>query len=235
MTVKKKVDLEAVWSQVPTDYYQQGVKKNLLQRFWHLTKLRTVKNLIGVKAKKILDVGCASGWFLNQLQNAYPKAHCFGIDPYKNSVIFGKKIYPRLHLKIADGHHLPFSESSFDVVVCTEVLEHVRKPSIVLREIKRVLKKDGCAIIEMDTGNWLFNLVWRIWKHLDGQVWTNAHLHIFTAEKLKKLIIKEKFRIENSVFFNFGMAVAFKCRLFTQKKSFKSKIRQSGHQKCPNQ
>jgi len=48
---------------------------------------------------------------------------------------------------IADAHSLPFKEESFSQIICTEVLEHVESPIKVLKEIKRVMRKDGIALV----------------------------------------------------------------------------------------
>jgi len=70
-----------------------------------------------------------------------------------------KKRYKELKLIRADAHNLPFKNNSFDLVICTEVLEHVVNPEKVLGEIKRVLTNDGIAIVEMDSGNFIFKIV----------------------------------------------------------------------------
>lgn len=48
---------------------------------------------------------------------------------------------------LADGHALPFRGGSFDFVIATEVIEHVRHPFKFLREIKRVLKPSGRVLL----------------------------------------------------------------------------------------
>ena len=48
---------------------------------------------------------------------------------------------------IADAHFLPFKDQSFSQIICTEVLEHVNSPIKVLKEIKRVMRKGGLALI----------------------------------------------------------------------------------------
>jgi SAM-dependent methyltransferase len=46
-----------------------------------------------------------------------------------------------------DGHKLPFEDSSFDAVICNQVLEHVFEPDAFLREIARVLKAGGRLLL----------------------------------------------------------------------------------------
>ncbi len=205
--------LEEIWHQVPPDYYQKGVKVSLFQRIWHTRKLQVVLQLIAkshMVSKKILDVGCASGWFLSQVALKYPNAESAGVDVYKDAISYGNKLYPLLHLQYADGHSLPFSDKSFDLVICTEVLEHVLSPEKVLREIKRVMTSNGIAIIEMDTGNFLFRAVWYWWTNLRHGVWKDSHIHAFNTKKLERLIITSGFSIAEKKIFNVTMAVAYR-------------------------
>jgi SAM-dependent methyltransferase len=48
---------------------------------------------------------------------------------------------------VADLHHLPVADASFDAVVCTEVLEHVAEPAIVLAELSRALRPGGRLLL----------------------------------------------------------------------------------------
>jgi SAM-dependent methyltransferase len=48
---------------------------------------------------------------------------------------------------VADLHRLPVEEASFDAVVCTEVLEHVAEPAVVLAELRRVLRPGGSLLL----------------------------------------------------------------------------------------
>lgn len=190
---KKSKDLEEIWEQVPPDYYQKGVRTNLLQKLWHTRKLEAILKLIDIRPTSILDVGCASGWFLNEISKRYPNARCAGIDIYSNAILYGKKGYKNLYLLKADAHSIPFPGNSFNVVICTEVLEHVSNPEKVLQEIKRVLKSNGIAIVEMDTGNWIFKFIWHIWTNMFRGVWRDSHIHSFNTQKLKNLILKNNF------------------------------------------
>lgn len=208
---KKHKDLEKIWKQVPPDYYQKGIRTNLLQKFWHTRKLKAILELISVYPISILDVGCASGWFLNEISKRYPNAQCTGIDVYNKAIFYGKKKYKNLHLFQADAHNIPYPDNSFNVVICTEVLEHVSNPEKVLQEIKRVLKRDGIAIVEMDTGNWMFKSIWHIWTNIFRGVWRDSHIHTFNTQLLQKMISKNKFSVNKNIF-NFTMAVAFRLK-----------------------
>lgn len=213
--MKKSIDqkaLEHIWHAVPVDYYQRGVSHNILQRLWHTGKIRAVDAFIEKDEATILDVGCASGWFLSEIIKRHPHAKGSGIDVYDDAIAYGKILYPHLTLKQADGHTIPFKDQSFDVVMCNEVLEHVVDPGKVLEEIKRVLKKDGVGIIEMDTGNWLFRSVWYIWTHVLHGVWEDAHIQVYTEKILKQQILDAGFIITKQREFNIGMAVVFQIK-----------------------
>lgn len=195
--------------QVPPNYYQKGIEENILQKIWHTRKLEVVLSEIDFYPSNILDVGCASGWFLFQISKKFKKAKCTGIDVYRESIKFGKKKYPRIRFKVADAHKIPYKSGSFELVVCTEVLEHIDKPEIALKEIRRVLKKTGIAIIELDSGSWLFSVVWYLWRLGRGAVWKDSHLHSFNINKLEKMLRKTGFVIKKSKKFNIGMAMVF--------------------------
>ncbi|MGA9852144.1 MAG: class I SAM-dependent methyltransferase [Gammaproteobacteria bacterium] len=89
----------------------------------------------------VLDIGCADGWARMVVNNcAY-----VGLD-YPTTAIAMYRTTPDV---FADGHAIPFAGSSFDTVLLLEVLEHVRDPECVLREIARVLKPGGRLLLSV--------------------------------------------------------------------------------------
>ncbi len=201
-----------VVEQVPPDYYQKGVRENFLQRKWHMGKLQSVLSVIEGDPKKILDIGCASGWFLSNIGKKYPRAKCHGVDIYDKAIEFGEKKYPKITFKVSDAHKIPYRAGEFDLIICTEVMEHVEDPLTVLKEMRRLLSKNGQAVIELDSGSLLFSVVWYLWRLGQGNVWNHSHLHSFNIEKLEKLIRKSGLKVEFRRKFNYGMAMIFSVR-----------------------
>lgn len=206
----RKAELKKILKQVPVDYYQDSTKNNFLQNYWHRQKMANFKKIIGKnKFKKVLDLGSASGYMTNEISRVLPTAKIWGVDAYKEAIAFGRKKYPHIKFKIGDAHKLPFSAGSFDLVVCYETIEHVVSPPKMLKEIQRVLAKNGKAIVAMDSGSPLFRVIWFVWEKTKGRVWQRAHLHPFKHKELEELIKESGFKIVKKKFSHFGMEVIF--------------------------
>lgn len=202
--------LSNIWNQVPVNYYQTGIRKNIFQRIWHGRKISLAKQIIkGLNFSSCLDVGCASGYMISQIAQSNPDAQYFGVDVYGKAIQYAKKIYPDIFFKTASAQKLPFKGNSFDLLVCYETIEHVQDPILTLKEMKRVLKKDGTLILAMDSGSSLFRLVWSIWKKTYGRAWRNSHLHPFKHDELDQIILESGFKVKNKLFSHLGMEVVY--------------------------
>lgn len=205
-----KRKLKLIWQQLPVDYYDKGLSNNLFQKIWHKHKMNVLKNILPKgRVNKIIDIGCASGIITNYLTSIYPQADIVGMDVYQEIIRYAKTKHPNIKFIVGDAHKIPFSNDSYDLVLCYETIEHVINPMVVLHEIKRLVKKDGVVIIAMDSGNLLFRLIWFIWERTKGKVWRNAHLHPFSQNCLEQLIRDSDFKIKQKYFSHFGMEVIF--------------------------
>lgn len=95
--------------------------------------------------KKVLSVGCAVATEL------YPFFRrdfiAVGIDPERKFLLEGKMREHADCLILGIGESIPLKDNYFDLVLLFDVLEHVIKPELVLREIKRVLKANGLLFL----------------------------------------------------------------------------------------
>ena len=204
----QNINLYKIWSQVPFDYYQQGVKKNLLQKIWHGQKIRIAKKILAtLRFKNCLDLGCASGYMLSEIAKDYPDLDFVGVDVYDKSIEFAKKTYPHIKFITSDVVNLPLKDQSFDLIISYETFEHVLNPVRFLKEVRRVLKDDGTFILAMDSGSWLFRIVWAIWEKTFGKAWESAHLHPINHLYLEKSVKKAGFRVRKKILTHLGMEV----------------------------
>lgn len=207
----RPMQLSDIWAQVPPDYFDRGIRKNILQRFWHRKKLSVVREAVGGgQVKTILEVGSADGTAIATLTRNLNCQRVLAIDPYFPPLRYGSTRHPAIQFIQADGHQLPFRSQSVDVVTLLETLEHVENPEQSLMELKRVLSKNGRIIVEMDSGTPLFQFVWGLWKLLGpGKVWRSSHLTFFDVKRLERLFRKTGFVVKEKRLFTLGMGVCF--------------------------
>ncbi len=160
----------------------------------HYDKERFQKILSEIKENySVLDIGCGNsllGDFLNK-NNYY-----VGLD-------INTKYINNLHSRGINGlvgsvEHLPFKKSTFDFVICTEVLEHVFNPKQVIENIHEILKKNGTAIISVpniaywDTRK---DLLLGIFAENKSKFYPPEHIRFFTRDDISRLIDDAGLRI----------------------------------------
>lgn len=213
---KKQEKLAAeLHENVPPDWYHRSLKENIFQRYWHTRRFEEVKKVVEPVEGKVLDIGSADGTFTKVVLDATHAKKVIGIDVLKTSVAWANKHWknnPKMIFQVGDAHKLKFKPNEFDAVFSLEVLEHVFDPIIVLKEIKRVLKKNGYAVLLVPAENTLFKIVWFLWHYSGRMVWKDTHLHHYSNSQLMKLAKKVGFRIEVDKKFILGMLHLIKVR-----------------------
>ncbi len=105
--------------------------------------LATVPTVIP-SAGRVLDVGCGSKPY-RHLFNGQGQSYT-GLEFTPANKTGSRSDAPEV---IADAHHLPIKPGSLDLVLVTEVLEHVAQPEIILHEVHRVLKPGGRVVVTL--------------------------------------------------------------------------------------
>lgn len=90
------------------------------------------------KGKKLLDIGCGTGYLLRTAEQK--GLITFGIDISKEAVNISKNVASNSQLVVADGEELPFCNGCFDYITCLGTLEHFLDVNKGVREIARVSK-----------------------------------------------------------------------------------------------
>jgi ubiquinone/menaquinone biosynthesis C-methylase UbiE len=97
---------------------------------------------------KLLDVGCLEGSYTRMFADSVGAGSVHGVDVSLTDDARAKGI-EAVEFDLNSGKKLPYADGEFDVVVCIESLEHIYPTDFILREIRRVLKLKGTAIIDV--------------------------------------------------------------------------------------
>ncbi len=170
--------------------YYHCVKNKPFTDPWGL--LQEIKNMVKpsmVDGKKVLDIGCGSGWIEEMLLDKGAKA-IDAIDISEEVIKSAKaKKLKKVKYKVAGATNLPYPDSSFDLVVCFEVMEHIEKDgeNNLFSEASRVLKKNGYFLLTTPFQD-------PITKALDPAFWINGHRH-YSINKVNGFAESNGFKI----------------------------------------
>ena len=144
------------------------------------------------KSKRILDVGCGNGSVACRLiQEGYD---VYGIDASITGINYCSKKYPeRFFVQDISSEQLPDSLAvlRFDVVISTEVIEHIYAPRSYMRLIKNALSPRGIVIVSTPYHGYLKNLVMALLNRLDGHftvLWDGGHIKFWSKRTLSMLL-----------------------------------------------
>ena len=138
---------------------------------------------VGGPGKDVLDLGCRTGAVTRHYVDGN---NVVGVDVDRTAL---KRIEDELGVSTvwADvDERLPFDDSSFDVVVCGELLEHIRDPDRLIEEVRRVLRPGGTLVGSVPNG---YRLKSRL-LFLRGRPpeADPTHLHLYSAAMLAELL-----------------------------------------------
>ncbi len=103
--------------------------------------------------ERALDVGCGNGGMLENLARRCPEAELFGAELSAELVArAGRRLRSTARIINAHAGRLPFAAGSFDLLTMTELLEHLKEPESVLRELRRVVREQGRLLLTFPNG-----------------------------------------------------------------------------------
>jgi SAM-dependent methyltransferase len=126
--------------------------KNPTRRWLHCTRRDWIVATLGRYAKqgrrKALEVGFGLGVYLPALTEMYDEVVAIDVD--EDLLERGRSLaakYPNLHLAGDDITHSALSDNSFDIILCTEVVEHIADSAKAIAEMHRILRPHGVLVL----------------------------------------------------------------------------------------
>ncbi|OKL62694.1 hypothetical protein UA08_01154 [Talaromyces atroroseus] len=148
---------------------------------------------------KLLDIGCGPGTITVDLASYIPQGHITGLENGEGVLtqaraLAEEKGVANIDFVLGDANELAYDDEAFDVVLCHQVLQHVRDPVRILQEMKRVAKVGGIvAVRESDygafvwypnsegMGNWR-DLYHKVTRHNGGEPDAGRMLHAWAKQ-----------------------------------------------------
>lgn len=102
----------------------------------------------------LLDIGCGVGDLLQEARSRRPRIGLSGLDFSPKAIQGARSALPDGDFKeFVIERHLPYESASFDMVLCTDVLEHLLYPQLVVAELVRICKPGGMVVIVVPDGD----------------------------------------------------------------------------------
>lgn len=132
------------------DYHGGLLRMNAYTRARYDLVLEHVRKAIVPGGGRILEVGCGDGALCGVLHQALGLP-ITGVDTSETGLALARKMFASRgfagEFRLISGYGTGFGDASFDVVVCSDVIEHVDDPDAMLREMHRLLVPEGRLVI----------------------------------------------------------------------------------------
>lgn len=128
--------------------YSRGYQENSPGGYALRIRKQRVVELLDKRGGRVLDVGCGPGMMVQELLDL--GCEFWGVDASPNMIVqcraeFGNA--HRAHFAVSDATSLPFPDGFFDTVICTGVIGHVRAAESAIKEMARVVKRNGTLLV----------------------------------------------------------------------------------------
>jgi len=116
-------------------------------KYWKIASTWKANEMINLirqieheKFHSVLEVGCGYGMILQEISKYFDIHQVVGIDNHELTLKMAKKISPNCTYIVMDAYNLSFPNDSFDLVVLSDIIEHLEHPELLLKEARRVSK-----------------------------------------------------------------------------------------------
>lgn len=144
MLINSNLDYENYWDNSYTHNRHPSVR--LRNRF-------ILDQLTRIKFDSVVDVGCGDGYLINIIKENFPGKKLSGLDISKKIIEINKSKFNDINFQQLDisNNHLDFNDKQ-DVVICSEVIEHLVDWQIALKHLVNLINDKGYLILTTQSG-----------------------------------------------------------------------------------
>jgi len=130
-----------------SESYDRCILQWLLFGPSHRVLVRRIREVLGDRPGRVLDVGCGTGVFTARLRAALPHVEVYGVDLVSEMLSKGRPRWRSHHGHVfpvqGDSERLPFASATFDIVTCANSFHHYPRQDRAVAEMRRVLNAGG--------------------------------------------------------------------------------------------
>ena len=154
------------WTDELTSFHEKTAGENhFIDLASRQHALRQLRKHLREESPLILEVGCSSGFLLRSIRKRFPRAFLMGSDYVSVPLLNLAQEMPDIPLMQFDLTKCPLPDRSVDAVVLLNVLEHIENDSGAMKQVNRILKPGGIAIIEVPAGPRLYDVYDKLLRH----------------------------------------------------------------------
>ncbi len=146
--------------------------------------------------QRVLDVGCSSGYLARPLTERGVRVVGVELDP--EAADEARAVCEDVVVGDVETMELPFEAGSFDVVLCGDLIEHLRDPGSALARLRPFLRPGGRLVLTTpNVANWAMrlSLLGGRWRYTDRGILDRTHVHLFTRKALVETVGAAGYRI----------------------------------------
>jgi ubiquinone/menaquinone biosynthesis C-methylase UbiE len=147
----------------------------------------------------IMDIGCSSGFLLRDIKKQFPHAQVVGADYVPAPLHKLAKVHPDWPLIQFDLTTSPLPDACLDAASLANVLEHIGDDAMAVKQVYRMLRPGGVAVIEVPAGPHLFDVY-------DKQL---MHFRRYSQKSLNELLAGAGFEVHDESHIGFFVYPAF--------------------------
>jgi 2-polyprenyl-3-methyl-5-hydroxy-6-metoxy-1,4-benzoquinol methylase len=146
--------------------------------------------------KRVLDVGCSSGYLARPLVEH--GCTVVGIERDEEAAGAARVVCADVLVGDVETMELPFEPGSFDVVLCGDLIEHLRDPHAFLARMRPLLREGGLLVLTTpNVANWAvrLGLLFGRWRYTERGILDRTHVHFFTRRTLVEALEGAGYRV----------------------------------------
>lgn len=158
----------------------------------HARLLRHVRD-----GERVLDVGCSSGYLARPL--VARGCSVIGVERDPAAAAAARAVCEDVLVGDVEAMELPLEPGTFDVVLCGDLIEHLRDPEALLTRLRPLLAPGGRLVLTTpNVANWAMRLSLLVgrWRYTNRGILDRTHTHLFTRSTLVEALERAGYAVE---------------------------------------